>query len=143
MIDSETIAEGADGAGWYSHEDFVCDDLPGGGPCPKVIDITGRARVIFRGPGVTVGPGLWRATVHFELCQDAARRFLALDFGVAPDFAIIDLPRGVVGPQRVMMDRSIAFAAPLQLSLRLRKPAFHGYVRFTGATLQRLAAPDV
>ncbi len=129
----------AEGVAWFSHEAFVADDVHGG-PCPEVIDITGQARVLLRSPSLALTPGRWRATVHFELCQDAARRFLALEFGVPPDIAVLDLPRGVFGPQVARLDYSTSAAGPAQLSLRLKKPAFHGYIKVLGMSLEDLTA---
>lgn len=102
------------------------------------IDTTGRARFLVFGPFAPMEAGFWRAAVSLELCPDAARSPLALQFGVEPDYATVEIPGGMAGPHRIVIDHEIRVAGLGQARLWLKKAAFHGEIRFLGATVQRL-----
>lgn len=109
-----------------------------GNRCPPVIDITGRARYLLYGPYAPLSPGLWRATVIFDLCPDAARRPLSVDFGTPTDFATVEVPFGVAGCHRIEVIHPISDETPCEVRILLRKAAFHGKFRFLGVNLLRL-----
>ncbi len=123
---------------WWSREAFLSGDPPGG-ICPPVIDITGRPRFLFHGPFIALSPGLWRATVFLELCADAARRSLALQFGAEPDYTTKALPRGAPGRHAVQLDYRLSEPGVGQVRLWLTKPAFHGDIRLSGAKIERVS----
>lgn len=109
-----------------------------GNRCPPVIDITGRARYLLYGPYAPLSPGLWRAMVIFDLCPDAARRRLSVDFGTATDFATVEVPFGVAGRHSVEVVHAIPDDSPCEARILLQKAAFHGAMRFMGVELRRL-----
>ena len=113
--------------------------LSGEGVCPPEIDVTGLPRFVFFGPFITLEAGLWRAECELEFCADAALRVFALQFGAEPDYTTVDLQRGRPGLQRFVIQHRLSTAAPMQLRLWLKKAAFHGYVRFGGASIERIA----
>lgn len=121
----------------WERQAFLSDQAPGA-PCPAVVDLTGRARYPFFGPYVALAPGLWRATARLEVCPEAARRSLALQFGVEPDYTTTDLPRGTAGPVTVTIDHAFSGEGLAQVRLWLKKAAFHGEVRLLGVDLRRL-----
>jgi hypothetical protein len=123
---------------WWDRGCFLSDESPER-LCPDEIDITGRARFLFFGPFSPLERGLWRATVHLELCPDAARRTLALQFGVEPEYTTLDLPIGVCGSLTPQLDFVCETPGMAQIRLWLRKPAFHGSVRLAGAQVERIA----
>ena len=81
---------------WWSFERFMNDEARDR-RCPNVIDVTGRARYLFFGPFINLPAGHWRATVFLELCPDAARRRLAVQFGSEPDYTTEGVPGGRAG----------------------------------------------
>lgn len=108
-----------------------------GNRCPPLIDVTGRARYLLYGPYAPLSRGLWRATVIFDLCPDAARRRLTVDFGTATDFATVEVPFGVAGRHEVNIAHFIPEASPCEVRILLQKAAFHGSLRFLGVELWR------
>jgi hypothetical protein len=113
--------------------------LSGDGSCPSEIDVTGPPRYLIFGPFITLEPGLWRAEYDLELCPDASLRVLALQFGVEPDYTTLDIPRGQPGFRTVAIEHVLPVAGSVQLRLWLKKAAFHGHVRFKGASVTRVA----
>lgn len=102
------------------------------------IDVTGRARFLVYGPYVHMEPGRWRVIVSLDLSPDAARNPLALQFGVDPVVTTVDMALGVAGPQQFRIDHVVHTAGPGQVRLWLKRAAFHGEIRFSGATVRRL-----
>jgi hypothetical protein len=127
----------SDSASWWARELFLSPDFEGG-ICPAVLDVTGRARYLFFGPYIELSSGIWRAEVRFRLCPDASRCRLAVQFGVEPDYTTIDVPFGVPGPHAVRIEHKQSVAGLAQIRLWLKKAAFHGEVRFTGASVSRI-----
>ena len=110
---------------------------------PDVIDITGRPRFLVFGPYVELESGVWRATVFLQLCPDAARGRLALQFGAEPDYTTVDLPSNTTGSMSVEAVHRMARPGFAQVRLWLKMAAFHGDVRFFGAVVERVAGgPD-
>lgn len=126
-----------DAGDWWGRETFLSYNERSN-ICPEVIDATGRARYLFFGPFIVLPPGLWRATVYLELCPDAARRQLALQFGAEPDYTTLDLPQGMPGRHVERIEHPLFEPAPCQIRLWLKKAAFHGEIRFSGAHVARL-----
>jgi hypothetical protein len=122
---------------WWDREIFLSDE-DGDKRCPAVIDVTGRARYLFFGPFLPLTRGAWRATVHLQLCRDAALRSLALQFGVEPDYTTLELERGVSGSQAPQLDFTCETPGMAQIRLWLRKAAFHGEVRFAGVSVEKI-----
>jgi hypothetical protein len=133
----------ADGAGRVEHWErsrFVTAPEPH--PCPEVIDLTGRARHLFCGPWARLEPGLWRAKLRFELCEDAARRLLAVEFGGEESgWTLVDVPVGAAGPREVELEHKFLPGELALLRVLLKAAAFHGEFRFTSAIAQRLDEP--
>jgi hypothetical protein len=137
------VSEAAEPSGepptaWWGRECFHSVD-GADGLCPAAIDVTGQGRCLTHGPYVVLQPGLWRATATLEICQDAARRRLAVQFGVEPHFSTQDLPYGIPGHHEVRVDFQLSEPGPVQIRILLRRAAFHGEVRFLGARVERLA----
>lgn len=106
----------------------------GGEPCPEVIDITGRKRDLVFGPLVRIPAGAWRVTIHFSLSEEAGRipyRYL-FDQGTRQVDTVF-LPSGA-GDYSVSLDNSWDLEAHWALTLSTEAAAFHGELRFFGAT---------
>jgi len=141
MVAADTMQDGAPDRSapvWWDRACFLSDEAPDR-RCPEVIDVTGRARFLFFGPFIPLGRGLWRATVRLELCPDAARRTLALQFGVEPDYTTHDLPSGACGSLTPQIDFLCETPGTAQVRLWLKKAAFHGEVRLAGARVEPVA----
>ena len=121
---------------WWDRTQFFGGAEANVGKCPEVIDLTGRACFLFYGPYVPLTAGLWRATVTLTICADAARRPLALQFGAEPDYVTADLPFGVSGDHRLVLEHRFDGAQTAQVRLWLKKAAFHGQIRFLGACVE-------
>jgi len=132
-------AEGS-AAIWWERETFLSSESDDN-RCPAVIDVTGQARYLTYGPFIELRPGFWRARVLLEVCIDAARRRLAVQFGVEPAYTTVELPYGVPGRHEIVVEHRLAEAGPVQIRLYLQRAAFHGEVRFLGAYLERLGDP--
>ncbi len=122
---------------WWDREIFASAEAPDG-RCPKELDVTGRARCLLFGPYLPLTPGHWSATAHLEVCVDAARCRLAVEFGAEPDYALVDLPFGQPGQHAIELTHEIRESGLGQIRLFLKRAAFHGEVRFIGATVRRI-----
>jgi hypothetical protein len=125
-------------ATWWDRGDFLSDAEGPAGTCPVAIDVTGRARFLSYGPFADLAPGVWRATVFLNLCPDAARCRLAVQFGAEPDYTTKDLEFRITGNHKVEIEHVIHQTGPGQVRLWLKKAAFHGEVRFAGAAVERI-----
>jgi hypothetical protein len=126
---------------WWDRSIFSSSEDMGEGSCPPVIDVTGRARTLVYGPNLVLAPGVWRATTFVHLSPDAARRRMTVQFGTETDHAIVGLPLGVPGDHEVELTLIMHDAEQVQIQLCLKKAAFHGEVRFAGASVERITNP--
>lgn len=124
---------------WWDRSIFLSSVAGGEVPCPPVIDVTGRARVLVYGPGRELDPGVWQATVCLHLSHDAALRRMVVQFGPEADYTTVNLPLGVSGDHKVELTLTMHEAGPVQVQLCLKKAAFHGEVRFSGVSIERIA----
>jgi hypothetical protein len=124
---------------WWDRSIFISDEQASGGSCPPVIDVTGRARILVHGPNQKLPAGVWRATVFLHLSPDAAHRRIGVQFGPEPDYTTVDLPLGVAGDHKVELTLTAHEAQRYQIRLWLKKAAFHGEIRFAGASVERIA----
>lgn len=127
-----------DGSIWWGREQFYsCSAAGRHEPCPEVVDVTGPKRALVFGPYFSLEPGLWRATAIFELCPDAARRRLAVDFGAMPSFRFKEAPHQP-GRHVIELEYEVQPQDLVEVRLLMRTAGFHGEVRFSGAFLERL-----
>jgi hypothetical protein len=141
MVAPDTMQDGSpdrSAPAWWDRASFLSDEAQDR-RCPEVIDVTGRARFLFFGPFIPLSRGLWRATVHLELCPDAARRTLALQFGVEPDYTTQDVLLDASGSLSPQLDFLCETPGAAQVRLWLKKPAFHGEVRLAGVRVEPIA----
>lgn len=120
---------------WWGRELFLSVDVPDG-KCPEVIDVTGRARILAYGPYAPLPSGVWRARATLDLCADAARCRLALQFGVSRSFTQVELPHGTPGRHEIDLDYVCENSGLAELRLVLLRAAFHGQVQFHGVDIQ-------
>lgn len=111
-------------------------------PCPAVIDVTGRARILVYGPYSALEPGAWRAKVSLELCAEAAQRPIVVQFGAEPDYSTVGLPQGTRGHHEVEIDHQMKPGDLAQIRVWLKRAAFHGELRFGGAEIRRIQHID-
>jgi len=103
--------------------------------CPPVIDVTGLPRCIVFGPYVSLPAGAWRADVEFELCEQAARRSYFLDFGSDQGFSQVAVGPLQAGRNVVSVEHHFEAAAAAWVRVVVARAAFHGEMRFHGATI--------
>jgi hypothetical protein len=127
-----------DGSIWWGREQFFsCSPSGRYEPCPEVVDVTGPERALVFGPYFSLEPGLWRARATFELCPEAARRQLAVDFGAMPSFRVKEAPHQP-GRHVIELEYEVQPDDLVEVRLLMRMAGFHGEVRFLGAVLERL-----
>jgi hypothetical protein len=124
---------------WIDRKAFASGEATDG-VCPKIIDVTGRARRLFGAALGELAPGLWRAGVVLELCPDAARRALVFEFGVGEAMTTRSIPLGRPGRFEFCIEHEFKGDGPAELALELMKPAYHGSVRLVGAKIEQLSA---
>jgi len=122
---------------WWGRELFLSGYSPPDA-CPETFDITGAARHLMFGPYIELTGGLWRATAELELCPDAARARLAVEWGSEPHYSSAMLEPGQAGLRTIALCHRIDRPQRMQLRLWLKKAAFHGTVSFVGVTVERL-----
>jgi len=104
--------------------------------CPPVIDITGGGRILVRGPHIILPAGTWRLTAVFDLCDEGARRIFMAGFGSGADFTHERLWSATPGRNQLSVVHPFKSAGPAQLHLSVPYGAFHGEIRFHGATIE-------
>jgi hypothetical protein len=92
------------------------------------------------GPHLPLEPGLWRATVIFEVCADAARRVMEVHFGCHPDFTRVRVPIGAPGLHQIELEYEVKPDQVTEVLLWLFRAGFHGQLRFSGVALQKVGA---
>lgn len=129
------------GSIWWGCEQLLsCSPAGLHETCPAVIDVTGPARCLVFGPYLPLEPGVWRATAIFELCPEAARRSLIVEFGAMPSFTTKTVPRQP-GPHRIEMEFEVGPDDLVEVRLLMTLAGFHGELKFSGALLERLSDP--
>jgi len=120
---------------WWERTRFQNSDVPG--PCPEILDLTGPPRRLIFGPYLTLGDGRWRATAVFDLCEEGAKRVLALEFGIHPDCVVTEVP-----PRSGRHEIDLEFDFPpggawAELRVWVQRAAFDGTIRFHGVKVRR------
>ena len=134
-------AKPADGAIWWGRELFKTGpDLDQ--PCPEAIDVTGSMRVLVFGPMLILPAGPWRLAARFALTAEAARNPFILQFIHGQDLAEQTFRPTGPGAYEVALETSFGLDAVAALRLWLGRAAFHGELRFQGASVQRPAGYD-
>ncbi len=123
----------------WSREVLTVDE-PGVMPCPETIDITGRERLLVFGPMQILPAGAWRLEVRLHLSEAAARNPYVLQFILGLNLKEVRFQPHGAGEYRVSLDNQFDKDAHAALRLWLARAAFHGELRFLGASVQRLAA---
>lgn len=103
--------------------------------CPATIDVTGPARVLLFGPYVPLPPGLWRAEIAFDLCEQGARRTYLVEFGAGADLSRQWSSRLRPGRNTICVEHNFEASAIAEIRLWVARAAFHGGLRFLGATV--------
>ncbi len=129
---------GRSDAGWWDRSLFWLGGVAYQA-CPEVIDITGRRRNLFFGPGIALGPGHWRVTAHLELCDEAARTRFRFQFGPVADMAEEYVTPAGPGRYEIALEHSWTLPSAVEMRLFLNRPAFHGEVWLAGAAVERLS----
>ena len=110
-------------------------------PCPAVIDIHGTAPGIWcsvHTHTIEVGGGRWRLTARFDLCADAGQYPWILQFVAGPHLTGERVPPSGDGVYEVSLEQEWEGARIVELQLYVASPAFHGELRFLGATVERI-----
>jgi hypothetical protein len=110
--------------------------------CPEQIDVTGPPRVLVFGPFMSLEAGLWRAEVHYEVCDQAARRSYLVEFGSGADLSREWFGPVTLGRNRIVVTHQFADAAVSEIRFWVARAAFHGQLRFLGVTLKRVGPED-
>lgn len=122
----------------WPREMFNAGDAPYDA-CPATLDVTGGARILVFGPYVTLPAGRWRVTTRFELDhQAAAAGAFLVEFGQGADLGHAQLYPSTEGLYEVSLEKTLKGKTPAEIRVWLARPAFHGALRFLGASLERL-----
>jgi capsular polysaccharide transport system ATP-binding protein len=137
-VSHDEAVAAAQAPGWWSPEMFHSPGTPDG-RCPDVIAVTGRPRDLIFGPYISLAPGVWRATVFLEVCANASRCRLDLEFGVFPNYS--KNPVTFLGPghHKLEIEYTVAEAGDAEVRIVLIRPGFQGELRFAGVTVERIA----
>jgi hypothetical protein len=121
---------------WWGRELFATGPEMGV-PCPEVLDVTGRHRVLVFGPMEVLPAGRWRLTACFELSREAARNDYILQFIHGGELA--EQTFRPSGPGRYEIALTTNFGQDAAAALRLwnARAVFHGELRFLGASVER------
>ena len=130
-------APGEAPSAWWDRSLFNWGDDPEQ-TCPDALDVTGLPRSLVFGPYVTLAVGAWRADVVFDACAHAARRSYRIDFGSDERFSHVDTGPIQAGRNVVSLSHRFESVAPAWVRIAVTRAAFHGELRFHGATVTRL-----
>ena len=109
------------------------------------IDITGRGRCLFRGPGIVLPAGPWSLTLELEFSPEAREYEFAVEVTAGPVLAAREVrPRSDVDPAiHLQFAIDEAADAPLEVRFSSRRAAFDGQLFLSHAILvPQPAAPD-
>lgn len=106
-------------------------------PCPEVIDVTGRHRVLVFGPMLLLKAGPQRLTARFALSAAAARNAFILQFIHGEQLAEQTFQPTGAGEYAVSLETNFALDAVAALRLWTARAAFDGELRFLGASVDR------
>lgn len=142
-VDSGPSAQAA--GEWWERDSFLSEVGGAAGPCPAVIDCTGRSRFLFFGPYRLLAPGRWRARVHLRVCEDAAGRPFQLQFGAEPHYSARDVLFDGPGEYEIEIEHEMTAEGLAQIRLWLTRATFHGEVVLMGAFVEpvRESAPPL
>lgn len=113
-----------------------------GEPCPDVIDITGRHRILVFGPMLVLPAGRWRLTARFSLSAEAADNPFILQFIHGDSLVEQAFRPAGPGEYELSLDNGFELDAVAALRLWVARAAFHGELRFHGASVERLEPPE-
>jgi hypothetical protein len=100
-----------------------------------MIDVTGPARMLAFGPFITLPAGKWRAELHFDVCEDAARRFYLVEFGTGADLSRRDFRLSGADSARTTVEHEFVSRAPAEIRFWVARAAFHGNLGFRGVKI--------
>ena len=132
-----TPERGSAPSAWWDRGLFHWGDRPQE-TCPPSMDVTGLPRTLAFGPYVTLTPGLWRADVVFDVCEHAARRSYRIDFGSDDGFSHENVGPVKAGRNLISVSHRFDAAVPAWVRVVVARAAFHGDMRFVGATITAL-----
>jgi hypothetical protein len=112
--------------------------LTAAGQCPAVIDVMGRARVLFCGPHISLIEGKWQADIVFDLTKEAAAHDYLIEFGTTGRFSRIFYRPSKAGQQIVSLQHSARNNAPVEVRMELLRAAFHGELKLSGCWITKI-----
>jgi hypothetical protein len=107
-------------------------------PCPEILDVTGRHRVLVFGPMKVLPAGSWRLGVRFGLSSEAAGHDYILQFVHGEALAERWFRPTAGGEFEVEISNAFSQDALAALRLWNARALFYGELRFHGATATRL-----
>jgi len=110
-------------------------------PCPEVLDVTGRHRVLVFGPMKVLPAGRWRLAARFALSPDAAGHDYILQFIHGGALAERRFRPTASGEFEVALVNEFDHDAAAAIRLWNARALFHGELRFHGALVTRESAP--
>jgi hypothetical protein len=111
-------------------------------PCPEVLDVTGRHRVLVFGPMLPLPAGRWRLAVRFSLSREAAGHDYILQFIHGAALSERRFRPTAAGLYEVDIVNAFAQDAVAALRLWNGRALFQGELRFNGARVTRLPAEE-
>lgn len=126
------------GPAWWPRSLFWSDRADA--TCPEIIDITGRSRVLFFGPYITLPAGHWQINVRFAVCKEAARRRYLFEV-IANDATVAHahLWPSDTGNYAIPLDFVAKRPAVVEIRMTLITASLHGEIRLAGAEITRMA----
>lgn len=107
-------------------------------PCPEILDVTGRHRVLVFGPMKVLAAGRWRLAVRFGLSSEAAGHDYILQFIHGDALAERWFRPTAGGEFEVEIINASSQDAVAALRLWNARALFHGELCFHGALAMRL-----
>jgi hypothetical protein len=133
MYNSLPVRPGA--FAWWPYAVF----LTAAGQCPAVIDVMGRARVLFCGPHISLIEGQWQADIVFDITKEAATHDYLIEFGTTGRLSRIFYRPAKAGQQIVSLRHTARNNAPVEVRIELLRAAFHGELKLSGCWITKIA----
>lgn len=106
------------------------------------VDLTGRRRILQHGPYVILTPGVWEITVQFAVAVNSSAIDLRFEWGTGADADVISHSVKTSGLYQVILSKTWAETAPVELRIWLDRAIFDGGFELKLCSVQFLGAEE-
>ncbi|MEQ1608201.1 MAG: hypothetical protein ABL956_04410, partial [Hyphomonadaceae bacterium] len=111
-------------------------------PCPEIVDLTGRSRILLFGPYFSLPSGFWRVSAFLIADEGAQGAPLRLEMNFDGRLVSSDIESAVIGAFAATFAFQLERPAVADFRVWLLRPRLAGNLVFAGLCLERLGADE-